>query len=147
MTSKKHIFLIIGVAVLGALLISQFPIAPSIAFILGIITCAIICSLSFAPTSSASSVKETKSDNRKTLYVGNLPFKASEKDVEELFAKHGKVFEVRLLRDKRTGKKKGFGFVEIDEQSADAMISALNEFDFHTRRLKVRLANAPRQDG
>ena len=47
-----------------------------------------------------------------TIYVGNLPFSATEQDIKVLFERHGKVDSVKLINDRETGKPRGFGFVE-----------------------------------
>ena len=75
-----------------------------------------------------------------TLYVGNLPYRANEHVVRELFEQQGQVFSVRLLKDKNTGKRRGFGFVEMAESDAEKAISQLNEQEFQQRTLKVRKA-------
>ncbi|MCE0559369.1 MULTISPECIES: RNA-binding protein [unclassified Motilimonas] len=77
----------------------------------------------------------------KTLYVGNLPYRANEASVRQLFSEHGRVVSVRLMKDKQTGKRRGFGFVEMPDSDADAAIDALNEKEFQQRTLKVREAN------
>lgn len=59
----------------------------------------------------------------------------------ELFAKEGEVFAVRLMKDKRTGKRRGFGFVVMASSDVDSAIAALNEKDYMQRTLKVRVAN------
>ncbi len=76
----------------------------------------------------------------KTLYVGNLPYTASEADVEKLFAQHGQVHSVKLVNDRETGRPRGFGFVEMDAAGAEAAIQALNGTDFGGRGLRVNLA-------
>lgn len=76
----------------------------------------------------------------KTLYVGNLPYRANEMAIRELFSAHGSVHSVRLMKDKHTGKRRGFGFVEIAASDADAAITALNDEEFQQRTLKVREA-------
>jgi len=84
----------------------------------------------------------------KTIYIGNLPYTASESDVESLFAPHGKVLSVKLINDRETGRPRGFGFVEMDGGSAEAAIEALNGADFGGRSLRVNLAQGrqpPRQ--
>ena len=81
-----------------------------------------------------------------TLYVGNLPFKTTEENVEETFAIYGEVFAVRLVKDRRTGKKKGYGFVEMDPTGADLAITKLNDTEFEGRTLKVRFANTERKE-
>jgi len=80
----------------------------------------------------------------KTIYVGNLPFSASEDDVRELFAQHGEVHSVKLITDRETGRPRGFGFVEMDEEAAGAAIEALNETEFGGRTLRVNEARERR---
>ena len=78
--------------------------------------------------------------NVKTLYVGNLPYRANEAAVQELFATYGHVESVRLMKDKHTGKRRGFGFVEMSADDLDKAIEALNDSEFQQRTLKVREA-------
>ncbi|MDW2150437.1 RNA-binding protein, partial [Vibrio sp. 378] len=80
----------------------------------------------------------------KTLYVGNLPYKANESHVRDLFAEYGQVFAVRLMKDKRTGKRRGFGFVVMAAANAEPAIAKLNEREYMERTLKVRIANDPK---
>ncbi len=82
------------------------------------------------------------------LYVGNLPFSATEDSVRELFAQHGSVHSVKLITDRNTGKPSGFGFVEMDASSAEAAISALDGSEFGGRPLRVNEARerSPRGD-
>ncbi|MFT5635100.1 MAG: hypothetical protein ACI89T_000531 [Cognaticolwellia sp.] len=75
-----------------------------------------------------------------TLYVGNLPYRANEAAVRELFSEYGQVQSVRLMKDKHTGKRRGFGFVEISAADADEAVSSLNDSEFQQRTLKVREA-------
>lgn len=82
----------------------------------------------------------------KTLYVGNLPYRANEGVVRALFEEQGKVFNVRLLKDKNTGKRRGFGFVEMAELDADNAIAKLNDSEFQQRTLKVREAKQKQDD-
>ncbi|QBY04719.1 RNA-binding protein [Thalassotalea sp. HSM 43] len=76
----------------------------------------------------------------KTLYVGNLPYRANEATVRSLFSEYGLVHSVRLMKDKQTGKRRGFGFVEISAADAGKAISSLNDTEFQQRTLKVREA-------
>ena len=76
----------------------------------------------------------------KTLYVGNLPYRANESSVRSLFSEYGSVHSVRLMKDKQTGKRRGFGFVEIAAEDADNAINSLNDSEFQQRTLKVREA-------
>ncbi|MFT5313013.1 MAG: hypothetical protein ACI8Z9_001497 [Paraglaciecola sp.] len=76
----------------------------------------------------------------KTLYVGNLPYRANEQSVQEHFELQGHVHSVRLMKDRRTGKRKGYGFVEMDANGAHKAIENLNDSEFQERTLKVRMA-------
>lgn len=73
------------------------------------------------------------------LYVGNLPFSATESAIRELFEKHGSVESVNLITDRETGKMRGFGFVEMSEGGQAAM-SALDGYEMDGRALKVNEA-------
>ena len=83
---------------------------------------------------------EGQASSSTTLYVGNLPYRANEQAVRDHFSEQGKVFSVRLMKDRRTGKRKGYGFVEMDSRDADKVIRNLNDSEFQERTLKVRLA-------
>ena len=110
-------------------------ISAPIAFAIGAIITAIIIQLSTSSSSSTAAV-ETK-----TLYVGNLPYRANETSVRTLFSEHGQVLSVRLMKDKHTGKRRGFGFVEMPQADAAVAIDALNDAEYQQRTLKVREAN------
>ncbi|HZL85362.1 MAG TPA: RNA-binding protein [Candidatus Krumholzibacteria bacterium] len=85
----------------------------------------------------------------KKLYVGNLPFSATEAEIMELFSRHGTVHSVALINDRETGRPRGFGFVEIDDDAAAAAIEALNGYDMKGRDLRVNEAQerGPRGGG
>jgi RNA recognition motif-containing protein len=74
------------------------------------------------------------------LYVGNLPFTATEDAVRALFAPHGTVEKVSLITDRDTGRPRGFGFVEMSNADASRAMQALNGKDFDGRALKVNEA-------
>ncbi|MCH7528213.1 MAG: RNA-binding protein [Candidatus Marinimicrobia bacterium] len=76
----------------------------------------------------------------KKIYVGNLPFSATEGEIKELFEQHGSVTSVNLITDRDTGRFRGFGFIEMDEADADTAIKALNDQDFGGRPLRVNEA-------
>jgi RNA recognition motif-containing protein len=76
----------------------------------------------------------------KMIYVGNLPFTATDADVRGLFSKHGTVHTVKLVMDRDTGRPRGFCFVEMENSAAHAAISALNGIDFGGRSLRVNEA-------
>lgn len=79
------------------------------------------------------------------LYVGNLPYDATEEDVRQLFEQHGSVFDVALINDRETGRPRGFGFVEMDDAQGQAAMDALNGIEFGGRTLTVNEARE-RQD-
>ena len=89
---------------------------------------------------STISNDDVSDEDVSTLYVGNLPYRANEQIVKEHFETFGYVRSVRLMKDKRTGKRKGFGFVEVGAKEADAMIEKLNDSEFQERTIKVRPA-------
>ena len=74
------------------------------------------------------------------IYVGNLPFSATEAQVRDLFAQHGAVENVALPADRETGRPRGFGFVEMPQAEAAKAIEALNGFTMGGRQLRVNEA-------
>jgi RNA recognition motif-containing protein len=74
------------------------------------------------------------------IYVGNLPFSATEAQVRDLFAQHGAVESVALPADRETGRPRGFGFVEMPQAEAVKAIEALNGFTMGGRQLRVNEA-------
>ena len=78
----------------------------------------------------------------KSIYVGNLPFTASDSEVRDAFAAHGNVINVSLPTDRETGRPRGFGFVEMDAAAAEKAISALDGTDFGGRSLRVNEARS-----
>ena len=80
----------------------------------------------------------------KKIYVGNLPFSASEDQVRNLFSTHGEVTSVAIITDRETGRPRGFGFVEM-ESGAEAAIETLNGTEMDGRNLNVNEAK-PRED-
>lgn len=74
------------------------------------------------------------------IYVGNLPFSATESEVRELFAQHGTVESVSLITDRDTGRPRGFGFVEMARADASKAIQNLNGKELGGRALRVNEA-------
>ena len=75
------------------------------------------------------------------IYVGNLPFDTTNDQLEDLFGEHGTVSRAQVISDRETGRSRGFGFVEMeDENEALAAIEAVNGADFGGRDLKVNVA-------
>jgi RNA recognition motif-containing protein len=83
----------------------------------------------------------------KSIYVGNLPWAATEEQVRDLFTPYGEVLSVKLVSDRETGRARGFGFVEMEDGDADAAIEKLDNSSFGGRTLRVNEAKprAPRQ--
>ena len=80
------------------------------------------------------------------LYVGNLPFDATEDELKELFAEAGEVKSVVLIKDKYSGRSKGFGFIEMENQEGmQNAIKTLDSYNFKDRPLKVNVAR-PKED-
>ena len=82
----------------------------------------------------------------KSIYVGNLPWAATEDQIQNLFSEYGTVASVKLVSDRETGRARGFGFVEMEEPGASAAIEALDGSNFGGRTLRVNEAKprAPR---
>jgi cold-inducible RNA-binding protein len=74
------------------------------------------------------------------IYVGNLPFSATEDSVRALFAQHGTVEKLSLISDRETGRPRGFGFVEMANADAAQAMHALNGADFDGRPLRINEA-------
>jgi RNA recognition motif-containing protein len=74
------------------------------------------------------------------LYVGNLPFTATEDTIRTLFAAHGTVEKISLINDRDTGRPRGFGFIEMANPDAARAMDALNGKDFGGRPLKINEA-------
>ena len=81
------------------------------------------------------------------LYVGNMPFSMDESQVRSLFEPHGAVDSVAIITDRETGRPRGFGFVEMeDDESCRAAMRALDNYMVDGRNLKVNEAK-PRNTG
>lgn len=79
------------------------------------------------------------------LYVGNLPYSVTEDELRTAFAEYGEVSSATIISDKFSGQSKGFGFVEMpDNSAADAAIKGLNETQMGGRSIKVNQAK-PRE--
>ncbi|MBU1230116.1 MAG: RNA-binding protein [Proteobacteria bacterium] len=86
----------------------------------------------------------------KSIYVGNIAFSTSEDDIRNLFSQFGEVNSVKFISDRETGRFRGFGFVEMDDNAAREAVQALNGKEVGGRALKVneaqeREARPPRQ--
>jgi RNA recognition motif-containing protein len=72
------------------------------------------------------------------MYVGNIPYNATEEDLRNLFSEYGEIESLKIIQDRDTGRSKGFGFIEMaEESSARKAIEELNGKDFMEKTLKV----------
>ncbi|MHC1701188.1 MAG: RNA recognition motif domain-containing protein [Humidesulfovibrio sp.] len=76
----------------------------------------------------------------KSIYVGNIAFSTSEDDIRNLFSQFGEVNSVKFISDRETGRFRGFGFVEMDDNAAREAVQALNGKEVGGRALKVNEA-------
>ena len=76
----------------------------------------------------------------KKLYVGNLPYDTTESDLRDLFAAHGEVLSVNVIEDRETGRSRGFAFVEMEVEAANAAIIALSGSMLGDRSLSINEA-------
>lgn len=76
----------------------------------------------------------------KTLYVGNLPWSASENDLRDAFETVGSILSARIILERETGRSKGFGFVEVEESQAEDFIQKMNGYVLSGRPLMVNEA-------
>ncbi len=74
------------------------------------------------------------------LFVGNLPWSVTDQDLEEMFAPFGGVDSAKVITDRETGRSRGFGFVEMADDSARSAIEDLNESEIQGRKLTVNQA-------
>tara|TARA_R110000822_G_C14960863_1_gene456117 strand:- start:22 stop:501 length:480 start_codon:yes stop_codon:yes gene_type:complete len=141
---QKSFILSVILAVVGFVIVKfalkSLELDPALLFAVGLLIGGIVIA---ARSSDGVVEAEVKT---KTLYVGNLPYRANEGVVRALFEEQGKVFNVRLLKDKNTGKRRGFGFVEMAQADADNAIAQLNDSEFQQRTLKVREAKQKQED-
>ena len=80
------------------------------------------------------------------IYVGNLPYSATEDGIKEFFGAHGQVNGVRIIMDKETGRSKGFAFVEMpNADEANSAVEATEGAEFEGRNLRVNEAK-PREN-
>ncbi|ELM3616468.1 RNA-binding protein [Aeromonas sobria] len=134
------ILAVVGYLVAQAL---HFSLKAEVIFAAGLAIGGFVVPL-FLKRTQADAAESITSQETCTLYVGNLPYRANEIAVRELFAEQGQVISVRLMKDKATGKRRGFGFVEMPAADAARAIAALNDKEYQQRTLKVREANDKR---
>ncbi len=82
---------------------------------------------------------------QKTIYVGNLPWSVTNEDLEKTVSQYAEVLTARIATDRETGRSRGFGFVEVPADKAEAVIEALNGSTWEDRQLTVNEAR-PREE-
>ena len=129
-----------GLGIVGLLVAPSLGLAGP-AFALGLVLGTLLGTLPAMarPGAAAAAAPAAPSGERKTVYVGNLAFKASREELEGLFAPYGTVHSARIMTDRATRKPRGFAFVEMDAKGADAAIRKLNGTEFLGRTLKVNV--------
>lgn len=78
----------------------------------------------------------------RTLYVGNLPWSAKVEELISIFSQHGEVVNGRIITDRETGRSKGFGFVEVNDEDVEKIITAMNGTELSGRVLTVSEAKS-----
>lgn len=81
----------------------------------------------------------------KSIYVGNLPWAVTNEDLEQAVSQYAQVISARVATDRETGRSRGFGFVEVPDEQATAVIEGLNGSEWEGRALTVNEAR-PRED-
>lgn len=154
-TYMTGLLVLIGIAILASLLLPTLGIDSKnvvLAVMVGLLIGHFIgISLTTAPTAVAvnnqngqhSNANNNSYNNHEvtTLYVGNLAFHTSKYELQNLFKRYGKVHSSRIMFDKVTRKSRGFGFVEMNSNDAQAAIEALDGMDFSGRSIRVNEAN------
>ena len=132
-------------AIAGYLLFSSaslnvhVPLTVSAALLISGIVTPWLASLIQSPSSSDARAHSNEG-SIETLYVGNLPYRANENAVKEYFSSFIEVQSVRLMKDRKTGKRKGYGFIEVVTDDLSSFIDKTNDSIFQERTLKVRPA-------
>jgi RNA recognition motif-containing protein len=96
---------------------------------------------------SITSVARRETELTKKLYIGNLPFSATEAELREVFEQHGTVESINVITDRETGRPRGFAFIEMEDAGADAARQALDGQDLGGRNIRVDEAHDRREGG
>jgi len=131
----------VGYFVLNAMIPASIPVASIFAtgITLGTIFGGLLVALFPKPdaTESHTGTSDTGTSN---IYVGNLPFNAGMDDIKNLFAPYGEVVDIRMVKDRRSKRFKGYGFVEMDTAGAISAIKNLDGTDYAGRTLRINEA-------
>jgi RNA recognition motif-containing protein len=80
----------------------------------------------------------------KTLYVGNIPWSTKEDDLQQFFSQFGEIEECRIITERSTGRSRGYGFVEVNEEQAAEIVEKSNGVELEGRKIVVNEAK-PRE--
>jgi len=84
----------------------------------------------------------------KNIFVGNLPWRTDDQELENLFSQYGEVLSAKVISDRETGRSRGFGFVEMEDDAALEAIENLNGQEMDGREIRVNEANdRPQRSG
>ncbi len=91
-------------------------------------------------SASGDSYEDSGDDTQQQVYIGNLAYRVAERDLRRIFARYGAIRTLRIVKDRESGRSKGFGFItyETSKQAQDALES--NGFAMYGRNIVVRLA-------
>lgn len=81
---------------------------------------------------------------QKTLYVGNIPWSTKETDLEAFFSQYGEILECRIITERATGRSRGYGFVEVNEENMEEILEKTDGVELEGRKLVVNEAK-PRE--
>lgn len=86
-------------------------------------------------------------DNKKKLYVGNLPYTVTSDELKSMFSEFGEIIDAIVITDRGSGRSKGFGFVEFAaEEDAQKAVDGMTGKELEERKLVVNFARPPRED-
>jgi len=143
----KSLVAALALAVIGYFLFPALGLAdtaPQKLFVLtlafGTLLGGLLTGFAFGSTTPAAA-----SGEKQTIFVGNLAFKASQEELQQLFAPYGTVHSVRIMKDRATRRPRGFAFVEMDVNQAPKAIKELDGTEFLGRTLRVN-EGAERQE-
>lgn len=108
-------------------------------FLIGLVAGALLGSFIAAIRVSSDSAGDGA--RSKSIFVGNLAFKANQQELRELFSPYGTVHSVRIMTDRATRRPRGFGFVEMDPKAANKAIKGLDGSEFLGRKLRVNIGS------
>ena len=141
----KAIIITLVVTVVALILFPLFGLAEEnqTVFLTAIGSGALIGAV-LSATRFSGAATEAGEEELKSIFVGNLAFKASQDELRELFSPYGKVHSVRIMSDRVTRRPRGFGFVEMSPREANKAIKSLDGTDFLGRKLRVNEGNERR---